>query len=290
MNKIKTKLDIVYNSNVKKDITIVHLSDIHFNNNISNKTLDKLRKYVDKVKADYIMITGDTLDDPVIVDDKNKIKELVSFLTSIAKNTKVFIGLGNHDIIDDKDYLFFKKLDQLYNIYVLNNSSYQDEFIYVSGFTLPTEYYYNINKDESVSVLLRELNNNNSLINKLPNNKVKITLIHSPIKIVNEEVLKKLKGYDLVLCGHTHGGMVPENLGFIFKNRGIIAPNKKIFPSIARGKIEKEINGKKITIIINNAFTRLSKKSGIIFSKFNFVYNKSINKIIIRKRRGIRYE
>lgn len=290
MNSIKTKLDIVYNDYVKKDIIIAHIADIHFNKNISNKKLDKISNYINKIKADYVMITGDIIDDPKIINDKVKIKWLVSFLTSIAKNSKVIISLGNHDIINEEDYKFFNKINDLYNIYVLNNISYQDDFIYVGGLTLPTEYYYNITKRESVPVLIREINNNNSIIKKLPKNKPKVLLIHSPIRLNNHDVLDKIKDYDLILCGHTHGGMIPEFLGFLFKNMGIVAPNKDIFPKIARGKLEYNINNKNITIIINSAITRLSLRSGKILSKLNFLYNSSVNKIIIRKKRGINYE
>ena len=116
-------------------------------------------------------------------------------------------------------------------------------------------------------------------------------LIHSPIRITNQEVLKKLKDYDLLLSGHTHNGMVPDIMSKLFKtNQGIIAPNKKLFPSIARGKIERYIGNKKITIIITGGITKLSKKSGKILNKLNFVYNMSINKIIITKKRGKYYE
>lgn len=290
MNSIKTKLDIVYNDYVKKDIIIAHIADIHFNKNISNKKLDKISNYINKIKADYVMITGDIIDDPKIINDKVRIKWLVSFLTSIAKNSKVIISLGNHDIINEEDYKFFNKINDLYNIYVLNNISYQDDFIYVGGLTLPTEYYYNITKRESVPVLIREINNNNGIIKKLPKNKPKVLLIHSPIRLSNHDVLDRLKDYDLILCGHTHGGMVPEFLGFLFKNMGIVAPNKDIFPKIARGKLEYNIDNKNITIIINSAITKLSLRSGKILSKLNFLYNSSVNKIIIRKKRGINYE
>ena len=283
MNRIKTKLDIIYNNNVDKDIVIVHISDIHFNTNIKSKKLKKISNYINKINADYIMITGDILDDSKIIDNKNKIKELVVFLTDIAKNTKVFISLGNHDIFDEDDFKFFNKLNDLYNIYVLNNSSYQDDKIYVSGITLPTEYYYNITRDESSKVLVRLLNNKVELFNKLPNKLVKICLIHSPIKLNVEEVIDKFSQYDLILSGHTHGGMVPTWLGHLFGSYGIISPRKKLFQNMMRGKIERVIGDKKITIIISDSITRLGRYPTVIFSYFNFIYNSSINKIIIKK-------
>ena len=291
MNNFKTTTDIIYNNHTKKDIIIVHISDIHFSSLTKEKVLIKLKEEIAKLKPDYIMITGDLIDIPDITKNNEKIKELLTFLSNIAKISKVFISLGNHDIISEEDYIFFNKLDDLYNIYVLNNKSYQDDYIYISGFTLPNEYYYNVTKKESSEILIKCLKKHPELISKLPNNLPKIALIHSPIKIVQKEVLSIMREYDVILSGHTHGGMVPDLLKPLFKgNAGIIAPNKSFFPKIAQGKIEKEINNKKITIIINGAITKLSKRSGSIFSNLNFVYNKSINKIIIRKKRGIKYE
>ena len=85
--------------------------------------------------------------------------------------------------------------------------------------------------------------------------------------------------------------MVPDFLNKFFKkNNGIIAPNKKWFPEISRGKIEKMRKGKRITIIITGGITKLSLKSSKLLSKLNFIYNTSINKIIITKKRGKYYE
>ena len=291
MNKIKLKTDIVYNNNTNKDLIIIHLSDIHFNTNTKVKDLDMIYNEVNKVKPDYIMITGDLIDTPEITKNNDKIKELITFLSNIAKISKIMIAIGNHDVLHQNDYRFFNKLNDLYNIYVLDNTSYQDEFIYVAGFTLPSEYYYNINKSENKEVLLNHLDSHKELINKLPRNIPKVALIHSPVRVSENESLKRLHEYDLILSGHTHNGMVPDILEFLFKgNIGIISPYKNFFPAGAKGKIEKDIDNKKITLIINGAYTKLSKKSGKILSKLNFVYNKSINKIIIRKKRGIKYE
>ena len=119
----------------------------------------------------------------------------------------------------------------------------------------------------------------------------KITSSPDDIKLTEKSVLERLRNFDLILCGHTHNGMVPDFLNFLFKgNMGIISPRKNLFPKIAKGKIEKEINNHKITIIINGAITKLSNQSGKILSNLNFIYNKSVNKIIIRKKRGIKYE
>ncbi len=286
MNRIKTTEDIVYNDNVSEDIVIAHISDIHFNYDTSVKKLNKLVNAIKKVEPTYIMITGDTLDIPDITDNKEKIKDLIEFLINLSEISKVFISIGNHDILSELDLKFFKKIGELGNIYVLDNESYLDKKIFISGFTIPNNYYYNVAKREPVKLLSYYLDRDKKLLYDLPNNVPKIALIHSPINLVDDKIINKLKEYDLILSGHTHGGMVPDFLTFLFPdNMGIISPNKKWFPEIAKGKIVKNVNGKDITIIINGAITKLSVISGKIFHKLNFVYNSSLNKIIIRKKR-----
>ena len=285
MNRLKTKLDYLYLPHTKKDISIVHISDIHFNINIKASILEKIEKHIASLNPDYIMITGDLIDNPKITKNETKIKELIDFLVALGKITKVIISLGNHDVLYEEDYIFFKEIDRLPNIYILDGISYQDNYIYVAGFTLPNAYYYNITKKEDPKILENYLKEHSKLTDNLPVDIPKIALIHSPVNLVKEDIFNKLKSYDLILTGHTHGGMVPNNLAFIFPgNSGIISPTKGMFPSIAKGKIIKKSDQGDTTIIINNAITRLSLQSGKQLSRLNFVYNGSVNKILIKKK------
>ena len=291
MNKVKIQTDIVHHDYAKKDLTIIHIADIHFNINTNAEKLVKVKESIIKLNPDYLVITGDLVDEPSITKNKIKIKELIKFLTDLSTYTKVLISLGNHDIFSDNDLVFFKKLNEFNNIILLDNDSYQDDYIYIAGLTLPSKYYYNITYDESSDILLEHIQHHQELISKLPARLPKVLLIHSPIKLTDEEVLNKLSSYDLILSEHTHAGMVPDFLNKFFKkNTGIIAPNKKWFPEISRGKIEKMRKGKRITIIITGGITKLSLKSSKLLSKLNFIYNTSINKIIITKKRGKYYE
>ena len=287
MNKIDIHKDTIYNSRITRDITLIHISDIHFNKYMKDDILNKIKEEIIKNNPDYVLITGDTIDSSSVIKDKLNLKRLLTFLTSISKISKVIISLGNHDIFISEDYKFFKNLNDLKNIYVLDNDSYSDEHIYVSGFTLPHKYYYNITREESKELLIEHLKKHKKLINNLPVFIPKVSLIHSPIRLNGNDVLTVLKEYDLLLSGHTHGGLVPKIFSKLFKkNQGIIAPNKRILPDNVRGKIEKNIFNKKITIIINSGITKLGNRSAKILSKLNFLYNIDINKIIITNKKG----
>ena len=286
MNKIKIWEDVVYNKKALRDIKIIHIADIHFNINTKYQKLISLSNKINLENADYVMITGDIIDSGEIIFNKEKIKELITFFELIAKCNKVIVSLGNHDI-HSNCHSFFNNLNRIKNLYILDNKEYIDDNIYVSGLTLPSNYYYDKLKRESVDVFTNYLDKYSNLINKLPANKIKIALIHSPIKLTDEKIFNRLSVFDMILSGHTHDGMVPDFLKFLFKgNIGIISPYKKLFPKIAKGKIIKEIDNKRTTIIINGGVTKLSLKSTKGLSKLNFIYNISINRIIITKKRG----
>lgn len=290
MNKIDIHKDYVYNNQIINDITIIHISDIHFNSKTKLKKLTKIKEEINKHNPNYIVITGDLIDSPKVAKEK-EIDILLDFLKSLSKITKTIISIGNHDIFKEKDLEFFRQIDKLNNIYVLNNKEYKDDFIYISGFTLPTSYYYNLEGNESIDILIEHFNNHKYLTDNLPKHLPKISLIHSPIRLPENNIISILKEYDLLLSGHTHNGMVPKILSKLFKkNQGLIAPRKGLFPKVARGKFEINIYNKIITIIINGGITKLGEKSAHILSKLNFIYNIDINKIILTNKKGIKNE
>lgn len=291
MNKIEIVNDIVSFERVKKDLVIAHFSDIHFSKYMKEETLNNIVSKVRGINPNYIVITGDLIDYYDVVFEKNVIKIFVNFIANLGKITKTLISVGNHDVFYDSDINFFNKLNDIDNVYVLNNDIYQDEFVYICGFNMPNNYYYNINHCESVDVLLDHIGKYSKLLKHLPESKFKILLMHSPIYLTNDNVLKKLSEFNLLLSGHMHDGMVPNFLKIFFKkNLGIISPYRKLFPNFCRGRIDRYVKGNRITLIISGGITKLSKKSGKFLSELNFIYNKSINKIIITKRRGKYYE
>ncbi len=279
MKNIEIVKNILSSKKLKKDITFIHIGDIHYNETTSTKKLEYIKYAIEDAHPDYIFITGDLLDRPKITKNKEKIKLLVSWLNSLGSIAKVFISLGNHDIILEEDYKFFNKLNDINNIYVLNNQSYEDKNIFISGFTLPTNYYYNIEKHEDENALLETLQNNFNLVTNLPKKKYKVALIHSPILLSEKKVVEKLKEYDLILSGHMHNGLIPRILDKIIKNNyGLISPDKRFFAKNTRGKIKT----KYYTIIITGGITKLSTSSTKILSKLNGLYPISINKITVK--------
>lgn len=117
-----------------------------------------------------------------------------------------------------------KNIDK--NITLLNNDILELDDITFIGFNPSYKFYYkDKEKNKEKTTLLSEL------INKV-NTKYNILLLHTPSFITKNNNYKNIENYsklDLILCGHTHGGLIPS---FIPGNFGIIAPNKELFPKM----------------------------------------------------------
>ena len=103
--------------------------------------------------------------------------------------------------------------------------------------------------------------------------------MHSPILIGERSIKKELSKYDIVLSGHMHNGVVPPIIDELFdNNRGIIAPNKRIFPKNARGVI-KDNN----IIVISSGVTKISSSAGKALKWLDIFFPIGINYIEISK-------
>ena len=266
--------NVIVGNKVKNKIKVVLLSDIHFSKYFIIDNLELIKSSIKKLEPDYICIAGDTIDEVSVIYDTKLINILNNFLNDLAKISKVFISLGNHDIKENKDLLYFKDL-KIDNLYVLNNSYYIDKKVVINGYNMPREYYYNNHGGEDAKAMYQDLLKNKDKLyfsDKLFN----ISLIHSPINILDKDVSNYLKKCDLILCGHMHNGLVFRWLDKLVKNNyGLVSPSKGLFPDMARGY--KKIGDS--NIIISGGVTKLSNNSGKILRVLNRIYPISINYI-----------
>jgi len=266
------KYKIENNKNI--NIKIAHISDIHYSKKYKNKRLEIVKTQLSKINPDYICITGDLID----IYDITKEKEFdyfINWLIRLTNISKVIISIGNHEYIKQNKYGYTKQEDiewlkkiENNKLIVLDNEIYKDNNITFFGFN-PNSDYYVKNKEKYETKFNIEIT---KLINK-STTKYNILLLHTPTLILkkqNYKNIKDLNNVDLILCGHTHGGMVPS---FTPGNFGIIDPCKRLFPKNIRGKI----NLKNTTVIISSGITKLSRKSRL--TKFNDIYGININEI-----------
>lgn len=243
--------------NEKKVVTI---SDLHLNENITKYELDDLIIKINDLLPEYIFILGDVTSYNHL-QNKNFQKNLLYFLKVLASLAKTYMVFGNHDyLIDSKNKLFFTNLNNLLEFYdksnvkVIHDYAIEDDDMNIVGFDKLPIYYDLEMKDISKlkEQLLYLLTKIKSI---LENQKYTILLTHSHLDFLKLEK-DILKVYDLILAGHTHNGLVPNNLERFFrKNQGFVA-HKKFFPDNIRGMIKVSNTP---PIIVNGGITKIGE-------------------------------
>ena len=243
--------------NEKKVVTI---SDLHLNENITKYELDDLIIKINDLLPEYIFILGDVTSYNHL-QNKNFQKNLLYFLKVLASLAKTYMVFGNHDyLIDSKNKLFFTNLNNLLEFYdksnvkVIHDYAIEDDDMNIVGFDKLPIYYDLEMKD--ISKLKEQLLYLLTKIKKvLENQKYTILLTHSHLDFLKLEK-DILKVYDLILAGHTHNGLVPNNLERFFrKNQGFVA-HKKFFPDNIRGMIKVSNTP---PIIVNGGITKIGE-------------------------------
>jgi len=172
-------------------IKIVHLSDINYGTTIKNKELEKIVNKINYLRPDIVVITGDTINKNVKINDTKKQQIITNF-------SKIEATLGKYIITgeQDKTYEFF------------------DDIVTNSGFTNldnSIDLIYNKTKNPILIAGLSTNNQDNNLTNfyeyqtnNPDNNLYKILLIHKP-----DDILKiDYNQFDLILAGHSLGGEI----------------------------------------------------------------------------------
>lgn len=272
------KKKYIINSDKNVSVRIVQISDIHFSVGYNLKRLEKIKKKIDNINPDYICIVGDLIDEYGVV-NTDFIIHFKNWLKDLSIKFKVIISLGNHDFIvkNNGKYIENFNINWLSDIcsdrlVVLNNSVYKDGKICFIGYNPDFMYYYH-NNEVSCDKYNLELS---ELLKNVDG--YSILLVHTPSIILENDNYKNIKHIDkinLILCGHTHGGMVPSFFPGTF---GIISPNKKLFPRVVRGKV----NVFNSPLIISSGVVKLSRKSRL--SKFNDIYGSNVNIIFINNK------
>ena len=268
-NKIKINIHTFETLNKDKELNIKFFSDIGHNSGFNNDKLDMIVEHIKKTPTNYVCIGGD------IIDSTNHIREnkeneliLLRFLENLAKDYKTIITLGNHDLFKKTNYgwdsdfcqFFWKNVNNINNVYVSHfNRFYEDENIIIYYPNLDFYYYENYKKQEDITKFWDLLIEDKEYLENLNNEKIKIFLFHSPMMLEDPIILKFIKNFDLVLCGHMHRGLMLPILNELVKNnKGIISPYGEWFPDNARGVKILNFNDINIPLIITGGITKIS--------------------------------
>ncbi len=255
---------------------IVLISDIHYYDKKMKKLLDAILKQIQKLKPNYICIPGDFIDERKIHDKEY----FFTFLSSLKEIAPVTLSIGNHEVktrcdkLEEMDQELFDAIQNIPNVHLLNNASWESEHLRFTCVTFPFVSYEE--KVKSYEKTLETLEKNYP--NGLKKDKFNIVLSHSPLILLHKKV-QKTKFYrdaDLILSGHTHGGLTPA--WFANKTHHVlITPEQHWFPKNSYGYLKKE------KTIVSSGITKLSHFNP--FRHFNFLFSSEIVVIDLKKER-----
>lgn len=184
---------------------IVHISDFHCKE-FGDRESD-LIAMIRNAEPDLILFTGDS------IDDEHSLDNYRDLITGIYDVAPIYYVNGNHEYDASAPLAEMKELNEKYQVHDLNDASvvveHNEDSILLSGLDF--------------RLTMRGLRNNIDYANTTMFN---ILLYHGTDKFDGIAPYN----YDLVLSGHTHGGIVC--LPFI---GGIISNQKELFPKYDSG-------------------------------------------------------
>lgn len=268
-----------------KNITLALITDLHFDENYDLNLLDKIIESLKQNQPNYICLSGDIIDRAELV-THNCMDILKDFIKRLSLIASTIVTLGNHELSNrrhkgnfEQVNNWFLTLNTIENVYYLNNKSLVRDKICFTSYNPNFEYYDLLRGKEQIDYFINDIDKQIKMYKKYYN----VLLCHSPIDVLKKETInhsKEIKKADLILSGHMHNGLV---LKMFDKrgNRGLFGPYYTFFPKTARGKIEKTIDNKKITLIINGGIVKLSDCNSKILKKINKLYPSNITYIKI---------
>ena len=221
-------------SKAKRELKIIQLSDLHFNDAVNQKFLGKVLKNVAKEAPDLIVITGDFL----CMGQMTNASMLKSFLQSLHAPLGIYAVLGNHDYTEGLNINSAGYYDTVKPVGLPALSGFKRLWKVpdVKGEATAAAKAVSINPElkkilKSASVTLLDnqtvqveglnLTGLGDLMADAVDPKKAFTDYDSSLPGIilahNPDTITRLKDYpgDLVLSGHTHGGQI--NLPWLWK-------------------------------------------------------------------------
>ena len=175
----------IYSDKINNNVRIAQISDLHINRATPVSRIAKIVNQVNMLSPDVIVLTGDTIDDNVLL-----IEEHLAALKELSAPFGVYSIMGNHEFYND--IYASKRVLDAHNMKFLFNGGVHigNTNVFISGIPDLNTMYERVN-------LWRTINQSNK-------EDYKVLLSHAPNII--DSLSKGL--FDLVLSGHTHGGQI----------------------------------------------------------------------------------
>lgn len=228
---------------VENSFKIALITDLHGNRYGKNQST--LIDAIDKENPDLVLLGGDIFDDKISYE---KSEETIAIL---SEKYKCYYVTGNHEYWSgDVDNII--NIVKSYGITVLEGGvdtiDINGQMVNICGVDDPDNYVY-LDGGQKIEDQLKQVEK------KVNKDYYTILLSHRPEYY--QEYSKY--GYDLVLCGHAHGGQwrIPGILN------GLYAPDQGLFPEYAGGLYEYESGA----MVVSRGLDRQGVKVPRIFNR-----------------------
>ena len=235
----------IENPKSEEPFRMVFISDLH-SCSYGGKDMSKLIEKVRAQKPDVVLFGGDMFDSRRMPEDNS-----VTLMKTLGSEFPCYVAFGNHEVRHGKlDY--YKEIAASCGVKVLDGTHTKMAISAVSG--TPDIYgfddvtaYKNFGEQRAhIEQITANFHFENSF---------NVLLIHRPEHFEHYADL----GFDLVLCGHAHGGQwrIPGLLN------GFYAPGQGFFPEYAGGIYKKDGT----TMIVSRGLARESTPLPRIFNR-----------------------
>ena len=281
-----------------KPVYIKTFGDLHYCSSFQDKKLTKIKNEILKSPTDYLIITGDLNDSTsYLYDNKEKRDTLIQWIESLSSQVKVFLTFGNHDFTyyngrqrrKDVNEEFFEELKEIPNLCLSHYTPYyEDDSVIVCQLELDYDYYYLHDEVESVGALIEILETQKENMTNLDDEKLKVLVVHSPLRITHPKVLKYIKEFDLIIAGHMHNGLIPPLLTYFLPgNRGIVSPYFEPLTDNARRVKQITIDGHTIKLLITGGITKLQECAPFHIGLLNCLFTMQMDEISINEEQTL---
>lgn len=186
--------------NLKEDLNIALLTDVHLGKNLGEDFLKALIDKVNALNVDMVVIAGDLIDADIAS------IPYVHLLENFKSKYGTYYVYGNHEYYNHIEAIG-QKLKTLKNFKVL-----EDESIDFGEFTLSGTL------DLSAKRLGFKESDIEKIKTQIDQEKVNILITHQPKYVKTYDV----SGFDLILSGHTHAGQIFPFSLLVYLEQGFV--------------------------------------------------------------------
>ena len=292
----------VDNNKLPKEVKVALTGDWHISRIVSDKQRRFLRKRLEQIQPDVIILQGDLFDTPKAFLDSNLVSDLKKSLRLCSSIAPTVMVLGNHDQVEpihSKPKSYAEYAERIFpnvieewrrvcaetNVKLLIDDWFEMDGLKIFGFHQGPEAYFRKprRRGENIDAMDKKIKQLSleGAFSAEPNT-VHWFASHAPIKDLY--LMKELADMQAFSFGHTHGGGVFIGLDVIVDalggHGGIVAPFLKPFPSRYMRGCERMETGASYIVNTGMVMTQDSAPSPLHY--INFLKSAEVTEVIVK--------